>query len=266
MAYPVSIITHDDLMQEGGLGCHVANYSAVRQFLGLPEPHTYDAQGNHIPAPRPSRPELYSRQMRRQQQQAEDAERNQAHQHRLERMAQEDTAAIQVAHTRVVAPQAEWPISRTEAFQDAIRARLAALQANRVRLMNGEPDSRFSGRALSASQPGQAMDINLPSAANERAQRMFYEGERPAAVAAADVPTRVETKLPAGLKDTEAPDDTPESQVCIVCKVNLRQVTLVPCGHRSMCITCVNKIVADPNPKCPSCRAIPSMVIRTIDS
>jgi len=55
--------------------------------------------------------------------------------------------------------------------------------------------------------------------------------------------------------DEEAADGTDESLICVICKVNKRNVILQPCTHTSTCIECTKAILSSENQLCPICRA-----------
>lgn len=55
-----------------------------------------------------------------------------------------------------------------------------------------------------------------------------------------------------GGDDTPAPDDAPESSVCVVCFERMRAVVFVPCSHLAVCLTCARTLM--PSPLCPVCR------------
>lgn len=44
--------------------------------------------------------------------------------------------------------------------------------------------------------------------------------------------------------------DLPESQVCVVCRQNPREIILLPCGHVCLCEDCADGI----HEHCPVCR------------
>lgn len=44
--------------------------------------------------------------------------------------------------------------------------------------------------------------------------------------------------------------NVPESQACVICNANPREIILLPCGHVSICEDCSDGISKD----CPVCR------------
>ena len=47
-----------------------------------------------------------------------------------------------------------------------------------------------------------------------------------------------------------------KNKQCCVCREHHVQITLVPCGHCCVCLTCVNTMHDKGNAKCPICRAV----------
>jgi len=58
-----------------------------------------------------------------------------------------------------------------------------------------------------------------------------------------------------------APDTALQSQLCVVCWQNYKNVLMVPCNHLFCCLDCVRN-PAGPTKQCPVCRAdVESMTI-----
>ncbi len=67
--------------------------------------------------------------------------------------------------------------------------------------------------------------------------------------------------VPAG-GEPDAPDGTPDAQLCVICQERLRSTVVVPCGHVYSCVTCMAK--ARPV-VCAMCNAHVEKVIRKFD-
>ncbi|KAL1140971.1 hypothetical protein AAG570_000897 [Ranatra chinensis] len=52
-------------------------------------------------------------------------------------------------------------------------------------------------------------------------------------------------------KNVRVQEELPENQLCVVCRVNPKEIIILPCGHVSLCEDCSNNITTD----CPVCRS-----------
>jgi hypothetical protein len=55
-------------------------------------------------------------------------------------------------------------------------------------------------------------------------------------------------------KDTLSLDSDDDSIICQICRLNRRNIVIIPCSHSVTCYTCSQKIVKTNN-KCPICRS-----------
>lgn len=79
------------------------------------------------------------------------------------------------------------------------------------------------------------------------------------------VPKQIQRPAP-WPEEPDAPADTKDENLCVICLVRANATTSVPCGHVCCCVTCAvvstGQLVGNMAPTCPVCRAPLTAIIR----
>lgn len=82
-------------------------------------------------------------------------------------------------------------------------------------------------------------------------------------LAKSDLVREVQAMVDAHRRDQDQDEDR---DICKVCLDNEIQTVLVECGHMAVCVECGDKLMRNPRPECPICRAGIIKVLRTFRS
>ena len=63
-------------------------------------------------------------------------------------------------------------------------------------------------------------------------------------------------------KASSAESDAAEAETCVVCLEGSRTHAFLPCGHRSVCQRCADRVIAAKKDFCPMCREPFQSVVR----